>query len=149
MGSRDRTGKHVNKTMPRKNLPHTYKNTGEWKAAFLDHLRVLPNILKAAQAVGIERRMVYKARAADPEFAAAIEAAYREGAENIQDIAFEKALSGDPRWQATMIFLLKCWMAERYRDTVHSEISGPGGNALTINVVYENTGLTDTDTTAE
>lgn len=135
----------------RKNPPPTYENTGEWKPAFIAYLREHPHVKRAAEASGVLRKNAYKARVHDAQFAADWDEAIKEGVGNIQDIAIEQAMKGDSRWQTMMIFLMKNWLPERYKETVQNEISGPGGNALTINVVYADatdTGPTNTDTAA-
>ena len=129
----------------RKNPPPTYKNTGEWKPAFLAYLRKMPNVTKAAKAAGVERKWTYKEREYDAQFAADWDDAIREAIDEIEALAIQNARAGDARWQTMMIFMLKSWKPDRYKETVQTELTGPGGGSLTINVVYADTGPTDAE----
>jgi hypothetical protein len=127
-----------------------YESTGAWKPLFLAHLRATCNVSAAAEKAGVTRRTVYKARTEHADFREAWDDVMDQVIDRIEEITLNQALDPDDAKGITArIFLLKCWRPERYKETVQNEISGPGGNALTINVVYADAGdarTTDTDT---
>ena len=117
------------------NTPPVYENTGDWKEPFLAYLRKHPNVHKAAKAAGTERKNAYKARVRDPEFAEAWDDAIGEGIDEIEALAIKNAKSGDARWQTMMIFLLKNWKPERYKDTVQNEVVGKDGGDVIVKIL--------------
>jgi hypothetical protein len=63
------------------------------------------SLSEAARQAGIPRQSLYDWKAADPQFAAELEAAYQEGTERFADALMQRALL--PDHDALAIFLLK------------------------------------------
>ena len=63
------------------------------------------NITEACRLVNIGRRTFYDWRETDTEFLKALKIAQEEKVEKIEDVLFEKALSGDT---VSCLFFLKC-----------------------------------------
>lgn len=66
----------------------------DWKPAFLAALREVPVIRHGCEATGVHRDTVLKARKADPDFDAAVEAALEDGVDNAEREAFRRAVIG-------------------------------------------------------
>ena len=103
--------------------------TPERVARFLDALRSMPLVNRAARAAGVAPRTVYDWRQQDPEFRAAWAEALDEGVERIEAVAHAAALHGSDR-EATLqrIFVLKRHRPE-YRDNVTVRHQGGGQDA--------------------
>jgi hypothetical protein len=108
---------------------------GTWKPAFLAYLRKHPNVSRAAKAAGIERKTAYKAREHSAKFGEEWDEAYDEAIAEIERVAFENASSGSAQYQTMMIFLLKNWMPERYKDVVQNEHTGKDGGDVVVKVL--------------
>lgn len=65
-----------------------------WKPAFLTALALHGNKTLAAEHAGVNRTAIYEARASDPEFAAAWEAAMDEAADRLEAEAWRRARVG-------------------------------------------------------
>jgi hypothetical protein len=65
-----------------------------WRAAFLAALREMPVILRACEAVGINRSTAWRAREADPEFAKDWDDAMEDGIDRAEQEAFRRAIEG-------------------------------------------------------
>jgi hypothetical protein len=118
--------------------------TPKKRAAFLDALERCGNVTQAAVAAGVDRRLMYRTRAADPEFAAKWDEAVELGADALEDEARRRAHDGveEPltcarglilddygqpvtvrKYSDTLlIFLLKGARPEKYRDNI--KVSG-------------------------
>lgn len=108
---------------------------GDWKPAFLAYLRRHPNVSRAAREAGVSRKMAYKAREQSGKFAEEWDEAYDEAIAEIERVAFENASSGSAQYQTMMIFLLKNWMPERYKDVVQNEHTGKDGGDVVVKVL--------------
>jgi hypothetical protein len=81
------------------------------------------SLTAAARAVGMSRRSLFDWKTADPEFAAALDAAYDEGTDRFADALLERALL--PEHDALAIFLLKQRDPERFnRKMVDVHVAG-------------------------
>ena len=129
--------------MGRNQGPGPRPRTKEWKEPFLAYLRLHPNVTHAAKLTGIEKSWAYQVREQEPDFAEAWDEAIAESIGGIEKIAFDKARSEDARWQTMMIFLLKNWMPERYKDTLQNEITGKDGTPDVIVKVLKGVSLDD------
>lgn len=126
----------------------TYRNplTPEDRETFLQALREGTSVRDACRRIGREHSVLYRIRngekrrdcAPDEEFAAAWDAAAREGKairkDVLQDILFQIAQFGEKdsdRLKAAEIEL-KRLAPEEYRDNVRHEHSGPGGAPIEI-----------------
>ena len=65
-----------------------------WRAAFLAALREMPVILRACEAVGINRSTVWRAREADPEFAKDWDDAMEDGIDKVEQEAIRRGVVG-------------------------------------------------------
>lgn len=90
-----------------------------WREAFLEALREMPIFTHACRVVGIDRSTAFRARQADPEFAAAVEDAMETGIDRAEQEAFRRAVEG---WQEPVIDKGRLAYAyERYVDPETSE----------------------------
>jgi transposase-like protein len=105
------------------------KDSPEVRARFLDALREMPLVNRAARAAGVSARTCYDWRQADPEFRAAWAAALDEGIERIEEVTHRAALDDGSR-EGTLqrMFTLKRWRPE-YRDNVTHHHRGGGQDA--------------------
>lgn len=120
--------------MPKaKKTPKTRRTsrTDRARETFLATLRETCNVSEAARAAKIGRRTAYDWRDADEEFAAAWDDAEDEAVDALEMRARERALDNSDRM---MEILLKAHRPDKYVDKLRSEISGPGGEAIPINV---------------
>lgn len=115
------------------------ENAGEWTAVFLDALRELPNVLKAAKAAGVSRAMAYKERETDPVFRDQWDLAWRESrakmADEIERVALELATNRSHLHNRLRIEMLRSLRPETYRETTNQNHAHDGG--LQITVKYE------------
>lgn len=65
-----------------------------WRESFLAALREMPIVRNACAAVGIDRATAYRARAADPTFAAAWNEALEEGVDRAEQEAYRRGVVG-------------------------------------------------------
>lgn len=141
--------------------------TPKKRAAFLSELAERGNVTDAARAAGIPRRSAYEWRGADPDFAAAWDAALDEAADTMEREAWRRAIEGVEKpvfgslggksgsgeigrvqeySDTLLIFLLKGARPEKYRERIDARHSGPDGDAIPLEVRsidYRN-GLTTT-----
>lgn len=66
----------------------------DWKPAFLAALRELPVVVQGCEAVGVSRTAVYRAREADPAFAADWDDALETGIDRLEREAVRRAMVG-------------------------------------------------------
>ena len=71
--------------------------TRGWVPAFLNALVSYPHVTRAAEAAGVTRNAVYGLMRADPDFRAAVDKAYEDGALLLQDLAVERVTEGIER----------------------------------------------------
>jgi hypothetical protein len=130
--------------------------------AFLDTLCRLPNVAAAARAVGIARAYAYQARDAHPDFAEAWKEAVDIGVELLEQTAHRRASVGESRIETRrrtkrgpggevleeevievtsnevsdglLMFLLKSYRPERYRERVDHRHSGDPGAPVVVEV---------------
>ena len=88
------------------------------KKRFIAALTAQGTVYHAAQAAGISRQTAYRWPRDDPEFADAWDEANEQAVDSVENVLFQKALSGDT---ICMIFYLK---AHRpiYRDRLNIDI---------------------------
>lgn len=113
--------------------------TPEKRAEFLDSLRKVPNVSRAAKHIGVSRRRAYQVYETEPEFAAAWDEALTEGVEWMEAEAHRRAFEGTDKpvtFQGAItdtykefsdtlaIFLLKAHKPDKYRDNAKLELSG-------------------------
>ena len=117
----------------------------DWKPAFLRCLEEVPNVSRAARAIGMTRRAVYAAAKISDEFHEAWEEALDVGVDRIEEELHNRAVLGvsRPVFQGgkhvgatteysdnLMIFLLKAHRPKRYRE--NSTIEHRGAAPVTI-----------------
>lgn len=66
----------------------------DWKPAYLAALREMPVIRHACTAAGVDRTTAWRAREADPDFAAAEREAMEEGIDRAEQEAFRRGVVG-------------------------------------------------------
>lgn len=91
----------------------------QWEPAFLRSLAAGSSVTAAASAVGISRQEVYRMRREEPEFATDMDDAREEGADTLEDVAYQRATEGGS--DLLLIFLLKAKRPEIYREQVRVE----------------------------
>jgi hypothetical protein len=94
------------------------------RATFLRILEATCNVSEGARAAGVDRRTVYRWREADEDFAAAWQEAEDAAADKLEQIAFERATSGQ---SDRMLEVLLKGHRPKYRDKQHVEHSGSVG----------------------
>ena len=83
----------------------------EWQDNFLDELRMVPIVSRAARMAGVSRRTAYAYREIDPEFKKAWDDAEEEGRDKNDECLIELRDAGK---EAVAIFLARVW---RYGGT--------------------------------
>jgi hypothetical protein len=111
--------------------PRRTSRTDRARETFLATLRETCNVSAAARAAKIGRSTAYDWRDADEAFASAWDDAEEEAVDALEMRARERALDNSDRM---MEILLKAHRPDKYVDKLRSEISGPGGDAIPINV---------------
>jgi AcrR family transcriptional regulator len=119
-----------------------------WKIAFLDQLRLIPNVAHACDTAGMSRQTAYHEKKKDVVFAEAWEVALDEAIERLEYEMHRRAYEGVDHpviyrgkitntykaYSDTLaIFLAKAHRPEKYRE--RSEVRRE--KDVTINVVYE------------
>lgn len=114
--------------------PHSkpHARASAWKPRFLRAFANTGIIRAACEAAGIERHTATKARKVDPEFAAAWDACYEDAADALEAIALQRARTVS---DTLLIFLLKGFRPEKYRDTYRHEVAGPNGGPVPLSIV--------------
>jgi hypothetical protein len=117
------------------------------KSAFLAAFRATASVVKAAKAVRLERGMHYQWLASDPAYGKAFEDARIHAVQILEDEAVRRAHEGylEPIYyqgeevgvvlkysDALLMFLLRGWKPERYRERAEVEHSGPGGGPIDL-----------------
>jgi hypothetical protein len=89
---------------------------------------------EAARAAGIGRRSLFEWKAADPEFAAAVDDAYATVTDKLADYAMQRALSSDGiNHDTLLIFMLKARDPARFnRKQVEARVAGDQSNPITV-----------------
>jgi hypothetical protein len=97
----------------------------DWRAPFLEAIRVSGNVRLAASAAGVDRSTPYVRAHRDPAFAAAWAAAEQDAIDTLEAEARRRALHGS---DGLLMFLLRAHRPERYRDSldVHLDIRREG-----------------------
>lgn len=123
-----------------------------WKPKFLKAFRESCNVARSAEAAGIARSAVYKARTSDEKFAEAWDEAEEKGVDSLVEEAVRRAKDGveKPIYQngvrvgqvqvysdTLLIFLLKCHRPTKYRETFRQEVSGPDGGPIEFSSAEE------------
>lgn len=108
------------KPAPRKKATNATPKKGkkgrrDWRALFLEALRRSPSVSTAARMAQISRQHVYKARAADAEFAAAWDDALEQAVDDLVAAAWKRARG---KSDVLAIFLLKAHRPEVYRERI-------------------------------
>jgi hypothetical protein len=88
---------------------------------FLDTYARTGNMTGAARKAGITLARHYQQLEADPEYRKDFAAAQQQLAGRLEDLVFRRALAGSDE---LLIFILRAWLPERYREHVIQEISG-------------------------
>lgn len=109
------------------------KFTDKKRAKFLSELSTIPNVSKAARAIGMSRRGLYDIRDIDEVFAQEWDDAVQEGIDAIEEELHRRAVDGIPeqhyrdgklvaeltRYSDTLlIFYLKSLRPDKYREKV-------------------------------
>lgn len=104
------------------------------KERFLAELRKIPNVSRACRLAGFARQTAYRYRDDDLTFAEAWDDALEEGVEALEEAVWRRA----KRESDTLaIFLLKAHKPAKYNVPTKNEHSGPDGQALRIEVVWQ------------
>lgn len=129
-----------------------------WKPAFLESLADTGSVMHAVKVAKIARSAAYKARDADPEFAASWAEAEQIGVELMEAEARRRAVEGCKRpvfykgkqcgaileySDTLLIFLLKAHKPEKYRERSQVEHTGKNGGPI------QYADVTDADLDAE
>ena len=105
-----------------------------WKPTFIEALRKSGNVRASCQAAGITRQAAYHARGKLPTFAAAWDHALDDAVDILEMTAWKRA---NEHSDGLIKFLLKAHRRELYGDHVRQEISGAGGEELSVVVKWD------------
>jgi len=100
----------------RREVEYNLANRPLWAVPFLRAYAKTGNVSQALTMAGVSRRSVYKLREADDEFRQALSDAEEDGADELEDIARQRAKAGS---DVLLIFLLKGLRPWKYRDNHH------------------------------
>lgn len=92
-----------------------------WQDRFLSIYEESCNITTAARAVGIGRRTVYREKARNAEFRAAMAEAEEVAVANLEEVAYQRAVDSS---DTLLIFLLKANRPAKYRERVDVKHGG-------------------------
>jgi hypothetical protein len=106
------------------------KQAREWRPAFIAALRNSGNIRAAAQAAGVDRHTVYRARETSPDFAAEWDSALEDAIDVLEATARQRAQASS---DTLLIFLLKAHRPDKYRETTVNKLEGN----VTIRIEYD------------
>jgi hypothetical protein len=122
------------------NLP----NRPLWAVPFLRAYAKNGNIKEALNLAGVSRRAVYKLRDIDEEFRQAIEDALEDGADELEDIARQRAKAGS---DVLLMFLLKGLRPWKYRDNHHVvNTNAPTDFVIDLSTADDSPHITDVST---
>lgn len=124
--------------------PKELKSTAAKKRAFLAAFRHTANRMAAAKAAGIERTTHYNWLKNDPRYRAQVEVAEEEIGDMLEDEAIRRAYEGVDKpvtiagerelvreySDTLLIFTLKRFKPEKYRERFDTRHSGPSGEKL-------------------
>lgn len=120
------------------------KKKSEWTWLFVEALKEVPNVARAAEIAGISRQRAYQLRGEDPSFAAAWDHALGSSVDALEAEAFRRAKDGTDKpvfhmgaqcgvireYSDTLaIFLLKAHKPE-YREKQTVALTGSGDSPL-------------------
>lgn len=126
------------------------KNKNQKKNAFLAAYAEVGNITRAAEIVGINRNNHYQWMQNDPDYPAMFQEVDRQACDRLEEEARRRAVEGTekPVFQGgklvgtireysdtLLIFLMKGAMPEKYKERVHSELTGKDGGPITVTFV--------------
>jgi hypothetical protein len=97
------------------------KRIAVWQDRFLRSLRATPNVKVACKAARVSRQTAYRTRADDPAFSAEWQSALDVAVDELEAVAFKRAMDGD---SSLITFLLRCHKPEVYRETQRHEVMG-------------------------
>lgn len=101
------------------------KRTPSKKDKFLKSLSTgVPNVSKACKAAAIGRTLAYQWKREDPEFAQQWEDAIENAVDNLEQSAWQRAQRQKDPSDTLLIFLLKGYRSERFKDKAHVEHAG-------------------------
>lgn len=89
------------------------KVTPQETATFLDHLREMPNVSRAARLTGRSRNVFYEMREEDPDFSRDWDTAVTEGVEHLEEKAWARA---EETSDVLAMFLLRAHKPRMYRE---------------------------------
>lgn len=129
--------------------PRRTSRTDRAREAFLATLAQSCNVSQSCRAAGIGRTLAYQWRKDDPDFAAAWDEAEEEAADRLEQEAWRRAVDGIDKpvtFQGVITdtykehsdklleILLKAHRPEKYVERLRSEISGPGGAPIKLDM---------------
>jgi hypothetical protein len=111
---------------------------------FLQLLRMGASVGDAAKGAGVCRKTAYNRRAEDPAFAAAWDDAVEVGTDRAETVLAECALKArtDPKYQTSLIFLLKNRRPHVWRDVHDLRHTGSIPSEIVIRVIDQLPALT-------
>lgn len=124
--------------------------TREKKEEFLPLYRRLRNVGKAAQKLGVSRQALYQARESDTEFDEQWTAITQDIAEDLEAEAYRRAHDGCRKpvfykgkkvgtikeySDTVLIFLLKAYNPQKFRELYKHEVTGPNGMPIPMKFV--------------
>ncbi len=122
------------------------------RSLFLAHYAKLCVVGRAAEATGIGRQTIYDWIEGSPDFKAAFDSARQGIVEKLELEAIRRAYDGwdEPVFykgeqqglirkysDTLLIFLLKGAAPDKYRERFEGQVTGEGGGAVLLRVIYE------------
>ena len=103
----------------------------DWQRKFIDNLRETGNISKACIVAKISRPTAYAERERNAVFAQEWEDALEHIADDLEDVARQRAVDGS---DVLLIFLLKGLKPDKYRENKRVEVAGDKEAPLQIEI---------------
>ena len=117
--------------MPKPTTKSTHR-AREWEDRFLELLRISCNVRLSAQGAGVDHSTVYGRRKKDPEFARLWDMAIEEAIDNLEGIAYDRAVKQS---DDLIKFILRGRRAKVYGDRTDVRLAGADGAPFQVHVV--------------
>jgi hypothetical protein len=122
-------------------LPDNKPLDYSWQPAFLTALATMPNVSAAARSAGVNRQYVYEVRKADPLFAALWDDAVEQATDQLEQRAYELAVSGIQGISPPLlIFLLKGRRREIYGDQARIDMDAKVNHSGSVHIYVPDNG---------
>ncbi len=125
-----------------------------WRQRFIKELAISPNVTLAAEKAGVSSNTVYLYKKKEPSFCQQWDRAVAAGYDRLEGLSLHDAAFGTEDWTwlkdgagrlvkkplpnkvsvIERIFHLKARFPDRFRENLHTEISGPQGGPIDLSL---------------